>query len=57
MPKAAEGDIRLFLMNGEPLMVDGKYAAVHRMSAGDDVRKQLTRRVAPQRKPRSHRRS
>ncbi len=41
MPKAAEGDIRLFLMNGEPLMSDGKYAAVHRMSAGDDVRNNL----------------
>ncbi len=41
MPKAAEGDIRLFLMNGEPLMSDGKYAAVHRVSAGDDIRNNL----------------
>ena len=41
MPAAAEGDIRLFLMNGQPLMVDGHYAAVHRMSAGDDVRNNL----------------
>lgn len=41
MPAAAEGDIRLFLMNGEPLMVDGHYAAVHRMSSGDDVRNNL----------------
>ena len=41
MPAAAEGDIRLFLMNGKPLMVDGHYAAVHRMSAGDDVRNNL----------------
>ncbi|WP_116107742.1 glutathione synthetase [Lewinella sp. IMCC34191] len=41
MPAAAKGDIRLFLMNGEPLMVDGHYAAVHRMSADDDVRNNL----------------
>ena len=41
MPKAAEGDIRLFLMNGAPLMRDGKYAAVHRLSAGDDIRNNL----------------
>ena len=41
MPAAAEGDIRLFLMNGKPLMVDGKYAAVHRLSAGDDIRNNL----------------
>jgi glutathione synthase len=41
MPAAAEGDIRLFLMNGEPLQVDGHYAAVHRLSASDDVRNNL----------------
>jgi glutathione synthase len=41
MPAAAEGDIRMFLMNGDPLVVDGHYAAVHRMSAGDDVRNNL----------------
>ncbi|WP_420461030.1 glutathione synthetase [Neolewinella sp.] len=41
MPAAAEGDIRLFLMNGKPLMVDGKYAAVHRLSASDDIRNNI----------------
>jgi len=41
MPAAAEGDIRLFLMNGEPLMRDGKYAAVHRVGASDDIRNNL----------------
>ena len=41
MPAAAEGDIRLFLMNGKPLMVDGHYAAVHRVGADDDVRNNL----------------
>jgi len=35
---AAEGDTRLFLMNGMPLVVDGKYAAFRRISAEGDVR-------------------
>ena len=38
MPAAAEGDTRLFLMNGQPLAVDGKYAAFRRVSAKGDVR-------------------
>jgi len=38
MPAAAEGDTRLFLMNGRPLVVDGKYAAFRRISAEGDVR-------------------
>jgi glutathione synthase len=38
MPRAAEGDTRLFLMNGVPLAVDGKYAAFRRISAKGDVR-------------------
>ena len=38
MPLAAEGDTRLFLMNGQPLAVDGKYAAFRRISAEGDVR-------------------
>ncbi|NJB84611.1 glutathione synthase [Lewinella marina] len=41
MPAAAQGDIRLFLMNGEPLVVDGHYAAVHRIGADDDIRNNL----------------
>lgn len=35
---AAEGDIRLFLMNGRPLEVDGCYAAFRRLHTGGDVR-------------------
>lgn len=38
MPAAAEGDTRLFLMNGQPLAVDGKYAAFRRISPKGDVR-------------------
>jgi glutathione synthase len=38
LPAAAEGDTRLFLMNGVPLAVDGKYAAFRRISAEGDVR-------------------
>jgi glutathione synthase len=38
MPLAAEGDTRLFLMNGQPLAVDGKYAAFRRITAEGDVR-------------------
>jgi glutathione synthase len=38
LPAAAEGDTRLFLMNGLPFVVDGKYAAFRRISAEGDVR-------------------
>ena len=33
VPAAKKGDIRLFLMNGRPLEVDGKYAALRRVAA------------------------
>jgi glutathione synthase len=35
---AAEGDMRLFLMNGEPLRYKGKYAAFRRVRSGGDMR-------------------
>lgn len=38
---AKKGDIRLFLMNGEPLQVDGKYAALRRVAAKDDIRSNI----------------
>ena len=38
LPAAAKGDTRLFLMNGLPLVVDGKYAAFRRISAAGDMR-------------------
>lgn len=38
LPAAAEGDIRLFMMNGQPLRYKGKYAAFRRVRSGDDMR-------------------
>ncbi|GAB1407773.1 hypothetical protein MASR1M8_16920 [Thermomonas brevis] len=41
VPEAEKGDIRLFLMNGEPLQVDGKYAAMRRVSSKEDIRSNI----------------
>lgn len=41
VPEADKGDIRLFLMNGLPLSVDGKYAAMRRVGAKDDMRSNI----------------
>ncbi len=41
VPAAARGDIRLFLMNGWPLKIGKKYAALRRVSAGDDIRSNI----------------
>lgn len=41
VPEAEKGDIRLFLMNGVPLSVDGKYAAMRRVSSKDDIRSNI----------------
>lgn len=41
VPAAKKGDIRFFLMNGEPLQVDGKYAALRRVAASDDIRSNI----------------
>lgn len=38
LPAAADGDIRLFMMNGQPLRYKGKYAAFRRRRSGDDMR-------------------
>lgn len=38
---AKKGDIRLFLMNGEPLRHEGKYAALRRVQAKDDIRSNI----------------
>lgn len=38
LPAAAEGDTRLFVMNGRPLRVKGKYCAFRRIRSGDDMR-------------------
>ena len=41
LPAAAEGDTRLFLMNGLPLRYKGKYAAFRRVRTGDDIRSNI----------------
>lgn len=42
LPAAKDGDIRLFLFNGKPLVVDGKYAALRRVNASGDFRSNMT---------------
>jgi len=42
LPAAAEGDMRLFVMNGHPLRVQGKYAAFRRVRSGGDMRSTST---------------
>lgn len=41
VPAAKKGDIRLFMMNGEPLQLDGKYAALRRVAAKGDIRSNI----------------
>jgi glutathione synthase len=41
LTEAKQGDIRLFLMNGEPLQREGKFAAVRRVPADDDIRSNM----------------
>jgi glutathione synthase len=41
LPAAAEGDMRLFLMNGLPLRYKGKYAAFRRVRSGGDMRSNI----------------
>ena len=41
LPDAAEGDMRLFVMNGLPLKYKGKYAAFRRLRSGDDIRSNI----------------
>jgi glutathione synthase len=42
LPKAVEGDIRLFLLNGKPLQHKGHYAAIRRVRCGDDMRSNMS---------------
>jgi glutathione synthase len=42
IPAAAEGDVRLFLINGCPLEVGGKIAAFRRVHSGDDLRNNMS---------------
>jgi glutathione synthase len=42
LPKAAEGDVRLFVVNGEALKWKGKYAAIRRVNKNGDVRSNMS---------------
>ncbi len=42
LEEAKGGDTRLFLMNGEPLEADGKYAMMKRVNAKDDIRSNVS---------------
>ncbi len=41
LPAAEAGDMRLFVMNGRPLRVKGKYAAFRRVRSGGDMRSNI----------------
>ncbi len=41
LPHAADGDVRLFVMNGRPLMYKGQYAAFRRVSTSGDMRSNM----------------
>ena len=41
VPAAKKGDIRLFVMNGHPLKIGGKYAALRRVASKDDIRSNI----------------
>ncbi len=42
LPAAAEGDVRLFVMNGRPLARDGKFAAFRRINKTGDARSNMS---------------
>jgi len=42
LPDADQGDVRMFLMNGDPLVVDGKHAAFRRVSTTADRRSNMS---------------
>ena len=42
LEEAKNGDVRMFVMNGKPLMVGDKYAAFRRKSSGTDMRSNMS---------------
>ena len=42
LPEAKDGDVRMFVMNGRPLEVDGQIAAFRRVSTSDEVRSNMS---------------
>jgi glutathione synthase len=49
LPAADRGDLRLFLVNGRPLMVDGHYAALQRLHGDGDLRSNMAAGGQPDR--------
>jgi glutathione synthase len=47
LPAAADGDTRFFMVNGEPLIVDGHYAALRRVNDTEDFRANMTAGAKP----------
>ncbi|GAA4793533.1 glutathione synthase [Olivibacter ginsenosidimutans] len=41
LPAASKGDIRLFLLDGEPIIVNGHYAAIHRQQKKGEIRSNI----------------
>lgn len=41
LPAAEEGDVRLILVDGDPLQVEGEYACFRRVPAGEDLRSNM----------------
>ena len=41
LPAAADGDVRMFLLNGLPLVIDDQYAAFRRVRNGEDMRSNM----------------
>jgi glutathione synthase len=49
LPAAEEGDTRLFLFNGRPLVHEGKYAAIRRVNESGDFRSNMSLGGRPRR--------
>src|SRR5690606_13867202 len=41
LPEAANGDIRFFLLDGDPVIINGKYASVNRIQKKGDIRSNI----------------
>lgn len=42
LPEAVNGDVRLFVMNGQPLTYEGRYAAFRRTNKSKDIRSNMS---------------
>jgi glutathione synthase len=48
LPAAEDGDVRMILVNGHPLEVDGEVAAFRRVPAGEDLRSNMAAGGTPE---------